>query len=240
MAGHEEVTIIDVVQEGGLASTLQSLRKSIHRASYNILQSSICGQAGELDIPLCQMVPMTAVRSSLRSDVEKLKAEFVTGYRPGSACFYVSLKSLSLAEKHVQPTDRQSWSEQWQVEDRKFEALLSTRPEFAAFSNKFFFVWDGNHRHTAWCKVISKLHPNEASFHVPVRGVVIEPSLENRYILLNAMSNWNRYDSNFHSFESSMSPIQVPKQSSTFIFLGISMCDSIVGGKRRLTMCHST
>ena len=170
--------------------------------------------------------PMTAVRSPLRSGVEKLKAEFVMGYWPGSACFYVSLKSFSLAEKHVHPADRQSWSEQWQVEDRKFEALLSTRPEFSAFSNKFFFVWDGNHRHTAWCKVISKLHPNEASFHVPVRAVVIEPSLENRYILLNAMSDWNRYDSNFHSFESSMSPIQVPKQSSTFIFLGISMCDS--------------
>ena len=183
---------------------------------------------------------MTAVRSPLHCDVEKLKAEFVTGYRPGSACFYVLLKSFSLAEKHVQPADRQSWSEQWQVEDRKFEALLSTRPEFAAFSNKFFFVWDGNHRHTAWCEVISELHPHKASFHMPIRAVVIEPSLENRYILLNAMSGWNRYDSNFQSFELNISPIQVPKQSSTFIFLGISMRDSIMAGKKRLTMCHSS
>ena len=182
---------------------------------------------------------MTAVRSPLRSDVEKLKVEFVTDYRPGSACFYMSLKSFSLAEKHVQPANCQ-WSEQWQVEDWKFEALLSTQPEFAAFSNKFFFIWDGNHYHTAWCEVICELHPNEASFHVPVRAVVIEPSLENRYILLNAMSDWNRYDSNFQSFELSMSRIQAPKQSSTFIFLGISMRDSIVAGKRRLTMCHST
>ena len=74
-------------------------------ASYDVIQSSICGQVGELDIPLCRMVPMTAVRSPLRSDVEKLKAEFVTGYRPGSACFYVSLKSFSLIKKHVQPAD---------------------------------------------------------------------------------------------------------------------------------------
>ena len=103
---------------------------------------------------------MTAVRSPLHSDVEKLKAEFVTGYRPRSVCFYVSLKSFSLIKKHVQATDRESWSEQWQVEDRKFEELLSSRPEFAAFSNKFFFVWDGNHRYTAWCEVISELHPN--------------------------------------------------------------------------------
>ena len=183
---------------------------------------------------------MTGVRSPLRSDVEKLKAEFVTGYRPGSACFYVSLKIFSLAENHVQSNDRQFWSEQWQVEDRKFEALLSTRPEFAAFSNKFFFVWDGNHRHTAWCEVISELHPNEASFHVPVRAVVIEPSMENRYILLNAMSDWNRYVPNFQSFQLNMSTIKVLKHSSTFIFSGFSMSDSIVAGKKKRTICHST
>ena len=45
----------------------------------------------------------------------------------------------------------------------------------------------------AWCEVIFELHPNDASFHVPVRAVVIEPSMENRYILLNAMSDWIRY-----------------------------------------------
>ena len=97
----DEVPVPDLVYEGGLASTLQSLRKSIRGASYDVLQSSICGEAGELDIPLCRMVPMTAVRSPLCSDVEKLKAEFVMGYRPESACFYVSLKSFSLTEKHV-------------------------------------------------------------------------------------------------------------------------------------------
>ena len=117
---------------------------------------------------------------------------------------------------------------------------MSTQPEFAAFSNKLFFVWDGNHRHTAWCKVISELHPNEVSFHVPIRAVVIKPSIENRYILLNAMLDWNRYDSNFQSFELNISSIQVLKQSSTFIFLGFSMRDSIVAGKKRLTICHNT
>ena len=112
MAGRKEVSVTDIVHKGGLASTLQSLWKSILGALYDVLQSSICGQAGEMDISLCRMVPMTAVRSPLCSDVEKLKAEFVTGYRPGSACFYVFLKSFSLAEKHVQPTNSQSWSEQ--------------------------------------------------------------------------------------------------------------------------------
>ena len=87
MAEQDEVTVTNVVREGGLASTLQSLWKSICGALYDVLQSSICGQAGELDIPLCRMVPMTAARSPLRSDVEKLKAEFVTGYQPGSTCF---------------------------------------------------------------------------------------------------------------------------------------------------------
>ena len=101
------------------------------------------------------------------------------GYRPGSACFYVSLKSFSLVEKHVEPVDCESWFEQWQQEGQKFEALLSSRAEFVAFSNKFFFVWDGNHCHTAWCEVISELHLNDLSFHVLMRAVIIEPSMEN-------------------------------------------------------------
>ena len=91
-----------------MASTLQSLRKSICGTSYDVLQSSICRLAAELHIPLCRMVSMFVVRSPFRYDVEKLKGEFVTGYRLGSACFYVSLKSFSLVEKHVQPTDCES------------------------------------------------------------------------------------------------------------------------------------
>ena len=210
-------SISDLVDEADLASTLQSLRKSIHGASYDGLQSSTCRQAGELYIPFCRMVFMTAARSPLRSDVEKLKAEFVTGYRPRSTCFYVSLKSFSLIEKHVQPADRESWSTQWQQVDRKFEALLSSRPEFATFSNKFFFVWDGNHHHTPWCEVISELHPNDSSFHVPMRAVIIKPSMENRHILLNAMSDWNRYVCIFQSFLLNNLAIVVFKHWSTSI-----------------------
>ena len=95
----------DLVYEGGLVSTLQSLWKYIRGALYNVLQRSICGEVGKLDIPLCRMAPMITVCSPLHSNVEKLKAEFVTGYQPRLACFYVSLKSFSLAEKHVQPAD---------------------------------------------------------------------------------------------------------------------------------------
>ena len=152
----------------------------------------------------------------------------------------MSLKSFSLVEKHVQLADHHSWSEKWQEHDRKFEALLNTRSELAAFSNKFFFVWDGSHRHTAWCKVISEFQPNEDSFHVPVRAVVIKPSMENRYILLNAMSDWNRYVSNFQSFLLNISAGEVLEHSSTFIFSRMAMNDSIVAGKKRPTMCHST
>ena len=72
--------------------------------------------------------------------MEKLKAEFVTGYQPRLVCFYVSLKSFSLVKKHAQPVDHESWSEQWQQKNQNFEALLNSRQKFAAFSNKFFFV----------------------------------------------------------------------------------------------------
>ena len=88
--------------------------------------------------------------------------------------------------------------------------------------------------------MISELHLNEANFQVPVRAVVIEPSMKNRYILLNAMSDWNRYVSNFQSFLLNISDIEVLKHSSTFIFSRMAMNDSIVAGKKRSTMCLST
>ena len=75
---------------------------------------------------------------------------------------------------------------------------------------------------------------------MPVKAVVIEPSMENRHILLNAMSNWNRYVSNFQSFLLNISAIEVLKHFFAFIFSRMAMNESIMAGKKRLTMCHST
>lgn len=44
------------------------------------------------------------------------------------------------------------------------------------------------------------MHSNRVEFHVPVRAIVLEPTMENRQILLNAMTDWNKYVRYFDSF----------------------------------------
>lgn len=190
--GRMEDATLDVEPESGFESTAQALRKSLRGTHYDILQKAHYPGVFELHIPLCRMLPMPEVRIPLKSDVDKLKGEFVNGYRPGSACFYVALKNFSLMEKDVASSERAAWSDLWKEEDRLFEEMMKTRPEYAAFSNKYFFVWDGNHRHYAWMEVISQTHPTDRVFHQPVRAVIIDPLMETRHILLNAMTDWNK------------------------------------------------
>ena len=187
-----EDATIDIESEAGFESTAQALRKSLRGTHFDILQKAHYPGNFELHIPLCRMLPMPEVRIPLKSDVDKLKGEFVNGYRPGSACFYVALKNFGLMEKEVASGDRAAWSDLWKEEDRLFEEMLKTRPEFAAFSNKYFFIWDGNHRHSAWMEVISQTHPTNRMFHQPIRAVIIVPLMETRHILLNAMTDLNK------------------------------------------------
>jgi len=182
----------DIESEAGFESTAQALRKSLRGTHFDILQKAHYPGVFELHIPLCRMLPMPEVRIPLKSDVDKLKGEFVNGYRPGAACFYVALKNFALMEKDVASSDRVAWSDLWKEEDRLFEEMLKTRPEFAVFSNKYFYIWDGNHRHFAWMEVISQTHPTNKVFHQPVRAVIIVPLMETRHILLNAMTDLNK------------------------------------------------
>ena len=57
-----------------------------------ILQKAqaIHGGLSQIDIPLCRMISLQIVRPALAVDIEKMKADFIHGYRPGAAVFYVS------------------------------------------------------------------------------------------------------------------------------------------------------
>ena len=63
-----------------LRATELALRKSIRVTSHDVLQLATSPSASNLQIPLCRMWPMTEVRTPLCPDLEKLKAEFLTGY----------------------------------------------------------------------------------------------------------------------------------------------------------------
>lgn len=76
----------------------------------------------------------------MKIDIEKLKGEFIKGYRIGSASFYVAFKNFSMLEKKVFPQERASWSDLWCQEDIKFESFIRDKSELQVLSNKYFFV----------------------------------------------------------------------------------------------------
>ena len=180
------------VEDGGLAEIEEKLRRAVRGNSHDAIQSALESPNCELDVPLCRMIPMKDVREPLKTDIQKLKAEFSRGYRWASACFYLSLRSFRMEEATVTGTHRASWSDLWRKEDLEFEARLAKNPALGKYSNRFFYVWDGNHRHIAWMDVISALHKDDAFFHVPVRSVFINVSSENCNMLLHAMTDWNK------------------------------------------------
>ena len=119
--------------------------------SVQILQRSQAfqGKYSQIEILLCRMITLQVVRPALAKDIEKMKVGFVHGYRPGATVFYVSTTDFGGEEPLVTDADRLSWDMHWQRRDDEFESFLSLHSELHELSNKFFFIWDGNHRHQA-------------------------------------------------------------------------------------------
>ena len=87
---------------------------------------------------------------------------------------------------------RKGWSKLWQKADREFESLLNTSPYLKKFSNRMFYVWDGNHRLLAWYPFIASNQRNNPVFHVPVKAIVLRVEEDNCKELLHAMTDWNK------------------------------------------------
>ena len=82
--------------------------------SVQILQRTqiLRGGRAMMDIPLCRMIGLQVVRPAV--DIEKLKADFVHGYRLGAAVFYVSIMNFVGSEREVLSEDRALWDRHWQ------------------------------------------------------------------------------------------------------------------------------
>ena len=57
---------------------------------------------------LCRMISLQVVRPALAMDIEKMKADFIHGYQPGAAVFYVSTTNIQGTERIVSDEDRRS------------------------------------------------------------------------------------------------------------------------------------
>ena len=126
-----------------------------------------------------------------------MKADFIHGYRPGAAMFYVSTTNFVGQERMVTEEDRSSWSPNWQRREREFERVIAKDKDLKVLSNRMFFVWDGNHRLQAWWEFINQTHPLDYDWHYAVRAMVISTKNDVTSILM-AMHDINKATENSH------------------------------------------
>ena len=144
------------------------------------------GRKALLNIPLIRMISLQVVRPALASDIAKLQADFVHGYRAGAAVFYVSISNVEGLSATVKEDDCLGWDKHWRAKDEGFERQIRKDLILKKLSNKYFFVWDGNHHLLVWMDFISRAHPEDLEWHYVVGAMVLRTT-KNVTSLLNAM-----------------------------------------------------
>ena len=143
------------------------------------------------------MITLQVVWPALAKDIGKIKADFVHGYCPRAAVFYVSTTNFGGEERLVTDADCHSWDMHWQKRNDEFESFLSLHSELKELSNKFFYIWDSNHRHQAWTEFISQSHSNDYNWHYRVRTIVLK-TRDDVASILTAMHDINKATENSH------------------------------------------
>ena len=141
-------------------------------------------------IPLCRLCCLPLVRPINEVDVSRLENEFVMGYREGDRALYVSPFNNLGEVLHVSDDILSSWSSLWQEANEEFDSMLRNDTNLAHLAGKMFFVWEGNHRLTAWCRHINKHHSLNKDWHISVDCIVVDPR-NCTAIILNAMNDVN-------------------------------------------------
>ena len=135
------------------------------------LEFAIDGKA-LLNIPLLCMISLQVVSPALVSDIAKLQADFVHGYQIGATVFYVSMTNVEGVSVFVTHDDRFKWDVHWRAKDEVFERQIWKDLVLKKLTNKFFFVWDGNHCLLVWMDFISRTHPDDPDWHYAIGAMV--------------------------------------------------------------------
>ena len=156
----------------------------IHRIRINPLNKS------RFSIPLCRLRSLPLVRPINDVDVSRLENEFVMGYRDGDRALYVSpynnLDEVLLVSDNIMA----SWSSLWKEANEEFDAMLRNDSDLAHLAGKMFFVWEGNHRVTAWWRHVNKHHSLDKDWHISVDCIVVD-ARNSTAVFLNAMNDIN-------------------------------------------------
>ncbi len=141
-------------------------------------------------VPLCRLVVMDEVRAVGELDVQKLESEFVNGYREGDRVLFISPYNNKEWTSDVTDDEVKRWGNHWKKVNDEFEKELEADEDLADLRGRMFFVWDGNHRVTAWMRHIRNCHSNEPDWHIRVHCIVLDARGQVGN-LLNAMSDVN-------------------------------------------------
>ena len=144
-------TVQPVADTDHVVSELE-LRKSQKEDSNGVIQRLRIKPNGKsrLSILLCRLRALPLVRPISEVDVQQLECDFVMGYRKGDRVLYVSTFNDILVDLRVSPEIMAARSPLWQEANAKFYVKLMNDLELAHLAGKMFFVWEGNHRLTAW------------------------------------------------------------------------------------------
>lgn len=143
-----------------------------------------------LRIPLCRLITCPLVRPIIEQDVRKLENDFARGYREGDRVIYVSLYDKAQKTTPVTGSEEVWQNPLWLFENERFEAQLQSDPDLLQFSMKFFHVYEGNHRVTAWTRHIKNLHADDPDWYISPDCIVLDGRSQHG-LLLNAMNDIN-------------------------------------------------
>jgi hypothetical protein len=125
-------------------------------------------------IPLCQMVYMPLIHSTLAINIKRLEAEFTHGYCPGAPVFYVSICNDKEEERSVKDEDTNNWGPHWTSVNEEFEAKLASNPHLYFLCGRMFFICNGNHQFKAWTGYIDKFHRDDQEWHYSVDTICLD------------------------------------------------------------------
>jgi hypothetical protein len=185
--GHD--TVVAVTDTNYVVCELE-LRKSQKDDSNGIIQCLRIKPTSKsrFSIPLCRLRVLPLVRRISEIEVQRLECEFVMRYREGDRIMYV-FNDIPV-DLPVSPAIMASWSPLWQEASLEFDVKLKEDPDLAHLCGQIFFVWEGNHRLTAWWRHINNNHADQKSWHVSVDCIMVDPR-ECTGVFLNAMSDIN-------------------------------------------------
>jgi hypothetical protein len=113
------------------------------------------------------------------------------------AVFYVSLTDERGGGMEVTAKDRENWDKHWQQRNREFETFLNADSDLKFLSNRYLYVWDGNHRLLAWNDHINKGQRGDLAWYYRVRSILLK-TMDSVIDALTSMHDINKATENSH------------------------------------------